>query len=64
MPTLSTSQLEARHILHWTEKGMKRKCYVCSVRKKQSRIIYICPKCNVVLWVVPCFKIYQMHSNF
>jgi len=29
MPTISTSQLEASHVLHWIEKGTVCKCRVC-----------------------------------
>jgi hypothetical protein len=62
MPTLSTSWLEAKHILHWLEKGRRRRCHTCSAQKKQSKTIYACPKCNVALCVMPCFKVY--HSKF
>jgi len=27
MPNLSTSQLEAKHILHWLEKGTRWRCH-------------------------------------
>jgi hypothetical protein len=64
MPTLSTSRLEAKYVLHWLERGTPRRCRVCSARKKQSRTIYVCPKCNVALCVVPCFKIYHTKSKF
>jgi len=30
IPTLSTSQLDARHILHWPGKGMQQRCHICS----------------------------------
>jgi hypothetical protein len=43
---------------------MKQRCHVHSVRKKKSRTIYVCWKCNAVLCVVPCFKIYHTHSKF
>jgi hypothetical protein len=62
MPTLSTSRLESKHVLHWLEKGRRQRCRVYSAQKKQSKTIYACPKCNVALCVVPCFKVY--HSKF
>jgi len=64
MPTLPTSWLEVRHVMHWLEKGTLCRCLVCFVRKKQSRTIYVCPKCKVALCVVLCFKIYHIHSKF
>jgi hypothetical protein len=48
MPTLSTSPLEAKHILYWLEKG---RYLVCSTQKKQSKTIYACPKCNMACHV-------------
>jgi hypothetical protein len=62
MPTLSTSRLEAKHVLHWLEKRRRHRCHVCSTQKKQSKKIYACPKCNMALCVVLCFKVY--HSKF
>jgi hypothetical protein len=64
MPTLSTSQLEARNNMHCLKKGNKYGCHVCSMKKKLSRTVYACPKYNVGLCVVLCFKIYHMQSTF
>jgi hypothetical protein len=64
MPTLSTSQLEAKHILHWLEEGKRWRWCEGSAQKKQSKTIYACLKCNVALYVVPCFKVYHLKSTF
>jgi hypothetical protein len=64
MPTLSTSLLEAKQLLHWLEKWKRRRCRVCSAQKKQNKTIYACSKCNVALCVVPCIKTYHSKSTF
>jgi hypothetical protein len=37
---------------------------VCSAQNKQSKTIYACLKCNMVLCVMPCFKIYHSKSTY
>jgi hypothetical protein len=64
MPTLSTSQMEAKHFLHWLKKGKKWRCCVCFAQKKQSKTIYACLKCNMALCVMLCFKVYHSNSMF
>jgi hypothetical protein len=62
MPTLSTSQLEAKHILHWLEKGRGVVC----VPHKSSRVrqfmhvqnaMWHCVSCCVSRYTIqnPCF---------
>jgi hypothetical protein len=63
MPTLSTSQLQAKHVLHWLEKGTRQRCHVCSAQKKQSKTTYACLKCNMAICVMPCFKIHVLTST-
>jgi len=57
MPTLSTIQLEVRYSMHWPDKGTAHRCHVCSMNKKHSRAIIICPKCNMALCVVLHFGV-------
>jgi hypothetical protein len=64
MPTPSTSRLEAKYSLHYLEKGKRQRCHMFSMQKKQSKTIYACPNCNVVLCVMLCFKIYHSKSMF
>jgi len=54
---------QPENIMHWLEKGTLWRYLVCSVRKKQSRTIYVCPKCSVT-YVMLCFKICHAHSKF
>jgi hypothetical protein len=61
MPTLSTSRLETKHVLHWLEKGRRWRCHVCSMQKKQSKTIYACLKCNVALCVMFQGLPFQIH---
>jgi transcription initiation factor IIE alpha subunit len=47
--------------------GEREKMEVSCVfmQKNQNKTIYYaCPKCNVMLYVVPCFKIYHLKSMF
>jgi len=45
-------ETQPENIIYWLCNGMPHRCCVCSTRKKQSRTIYVCPKCNMALCVI------------
>jgi hypothetical protein len=57
------SCLEAQNFNHWPVKGIKRRCVMCSLRKKWSTSSYFCRGCGVTLCVSPCFEKYHMKTN-
>jgi predicted nucleic acid binding AN1-type Zn finger protein len=57
------SRLEAHKFNHWPVKGTKRRCVVCSLRKKWSTSSYFCWGCAVTLCVSPCFEEYHTKTN-
>ena len=52
--------LEARNTEAFSSKLPKQlDCCVCSDKKKRKCISYCCEKCDVALFVVPCFELYH-----
>jgi hypothetical protein len=57
------SCLEAQKFNHWPVKGTKKRCVVCSLRKKWSTSSYLCLGCVIALRVSPCFEEYHTKTN-
>jgi hypothetical protein len=63
MPTLSTGWLEAKHVLHWLEKGRRQRCCVPHKRSRVRQFMHIqnamwhCVSCQVSRYTIqnPCF---------
>jgi hypothetical protein len=62
--TPSISWLEVQGNEHWPKKRNCMQCQVCSTHRNLCRSRYNCPKCNVGLYVDPCFRVYHTKSQF
>lgn len=48
---------------HFPKQTTKRRCHLCSLRKKTQRTTYECPTCYVPLCVTPCFEQYHTQAT-
>jgi len=62
--TKNVLQLESRHNKHWPVKSSTQlRCHLCSSRGQRKGTMYECARCDVDLYVVPCFKKYHTKVN-
>lgn len=62
--TSQLSRLEVKFSQHWPLRGNRRRCRVCSDKKKIVRTQYACKKCNVRLCVDECFEKWHTRVKF
>jgi hypothetical protein len=60
-PGVRLSQLEVKHLQHWSSKGKQRHCRVCWLNKKTWSTLFCCKKCDIGLCVVDCFEKRHTH---
>ena len=58
------SSLSVIHSMHQAEKHAKKKCAVCSSKKKRRETAYWCKDCQAALCVVPCFADFHNQSAY
>jgi len=53
-------RLESRHNKHWPAKSSKQlRCHLCSSHRQRKHTVSKCTRCDVGLYVVPCFTEYH-----
>jgi hypothetical protein len=62
-PSSAASQLCRLEVKHWPAKGKRRRCPLCSLKKKTRKSVCFCTKCDVGLCIFPCFKIWHTKVN-
>jgi len=57
--------LKSRHNQHWPVRSSTQlHCHLCSSRGRRNSIVCKCARCDVDLYMVPCFAEYHTRVNF